>query len=101
MSAYEKEFNVKKGLSVANTIVVDSGRNVSNVANANVGTLAISGYGQVVAANGKWVGPVDGFGGTGPQGPPGPAGAVIYDGGTPSTDFSVGVGIYLNCGGVT
>ena len=45
---------------------------------------------------------------TGPQGPqgetgetgsPGPAGVVVYDGGTPSTDFSVGVN--LDCGGVS
>jgi hypothetical protein len=38
-------------------------------------------------------------GNAGPQGPQGPVGAVVYDGGTPSTDFSVGLNI--NCGGVT
>jgi len=36
----------------------------------------------------------------GPQGPQGPSGVgvVTYDGGTPYTDFSVGLNI--NCGGV-
>lgn len=46
-------------------------------------------------------GPKGDTGATGPQGllgPVGPAGAVVYDGGTPSTDFSVGINI--NCGGV-
>lgn len=50
-------------------------------------------------------GPQGPQGETGPQGPqgetgsPGPAGVVVYDGGTPSTDFSVGVNI--DCGGVS
>jgi hypothetical protein len=35
----------------------------------------------------------------GQTGPIGPAGTVVYDGGTPSTDFSAGINI--NCGGVT
>jgi len=35
----------------------------------------------------------------GQTGPSGPAGTVVYDGGTPSTDFSAGINI--NCGGVT
>jgi hypothetical protein len=35
----------------------------------------------------------------GPTGPQGPIGVVVYDGGRPDTDFSVGVNI--NCGGVT
>jgi hypothetical protein len=44
-------------------------------------------------------GPSGVTGAAGPQGPQGPVGAVVYDGGTPSTDFSVGLNI--NCGGVT
>lgn len=53
-----------------------------------VGPIGNAGY------NGS-VGPV---GPIGPLGPTGPAGTVVYDGGTPSTDFTVGVNI--NCGGV-
>jgi len=44
-------------------------------------------------------GPSGANGSAGPQGPQGPVGAVVYDGGTPTTDFSVGLNI--NCGGVT
>jgi hypothetical protein len=35
----------------------------------------------------------------GQAGPSGPVGTVVYDGGTPFTDFSAGINI--NCGGVT
>jgi hypothetical protein len=44
-------------------------------------------------------GPSGANGSAGPQGPQGPVGVVVYDGGTPSTDFSVGLNI--NCGGVS
>ena len=55
-------------------------------------------------------GPAGSNGSTGPQGPQGPsgvagptgptiAGVVVYDGGEPDTDFSVGLNI--NCGGVS
>ena len=44
-------------------------------------------------------GPSGVTGAAGPQGPQGPVGAVVYDGGRPDTDFSVGLNI--NCGGVT
>jgi hypothetical protein len=39
------------------------------------------------------------LGGAGTGGPTGPAGAVVYDGGRPNTDFSVGIN--MNCGGVS
>lgn len=62
-----------------------------------------SGYwgsvGQTGAIGGTgYAGSIGAEGPIGPLGPQGPAGAVVYDGGTPSTDFSVGVNI--NCGGV-
>jgi hypothetical protein len=44
-------------------------------------------------------GPTGPSGPAGQEGPQGPIGTVVYDGGTPTTDFSVGLNI--NCGGVT
>lgn len=56
MATYDKTFSVKNGLSVANTVVLDTSRNLSNIANANVDELHVSSYGPVVNANGYWLG---------------------------------------------
>lgn len=54
--ATSKTFSVKNGLSVANTVVLDDSRNLSNIAIANVDELHVSSYGPVVNANGYWLG---------------------------------------------
>lgn len=54
---------------------------------------------------GAGTGGTGGSSGTGPTGPTGPTGTkgdlgtVVYDGGRPDTDFTVGLN--MNCGGVT
>lgn len=60
----------------------------------SVGTTGATGFSGSFGFSGS----VGLTGATGNVGPTGPAGTVVYDGGSPSTDFSVGVNI--NCGGV-
>ena len=79
MTTQNKTFSVKNGLDVANTIVLDSNRNLSNLASANLGSntsITITGgsNGYVLSTNGNgslsWVAP-----NSGPQGPQGTTGS--------------------------
>lgn len=45
MATLNRTFSVKNGIDVANTIIVDSSRNLSNIVTANIGTLNVNSVG--------------------------------------------------------
>lgn len=51
MATFDKAFNVKNGISVANTIVLDPNRNLLNIANANINGNVFVDPGNIIGPN--------------------------------------------------